>query len=320
MSRPTLLPHLRPMWRDRTTLQLGTDPAHAIVVEFAAAATSRVLDLLDGSRTEAQVVRDAAAHGIPADHVLAVIGALGRAGALVAAHTLVPARLPEPARRRLVAEAVSLAVTGVPDGTTPAQLLRRRASARVWVGGGGPLRALLVDTLRAAGIGRVHAGEPGEARTRPPRDATFAVRLGPDRAPAALLARAYERRCLAHLSVWLRDATVVVGPLVGPRDSPCLNCLELHRCDRDPVWPTIAAQLPGAASAAACAITTLLAGAAYAADEVLAHLDGRPVRTRAAVVEITSPRSTRRRSWNPHPDCDCSRRRQSHKSRSELIR
>lgn len=321
MSRPTLLPHLRPMWRSRTTVQLGTDPAHAVVLEFAATATARVLDLLDGSRSQAQVVRDAAAQGVPAEHVVAVIDALGRAGVLVPAHTLVPARLPEPTRRRLAAEAMSLAVNGVPYRRTPAQLLRQRAGARVWVGGDGPLRGPLVDTLRAAGIGQICAGgADGQAGARPPRDATFAVRLGPDLAPAALLARAYDRRSLAHLGVCLRGASVLVGPLVAARGSPCLNCLDLHRCDRDPAWPAIAAQVAAASTVHACATTTLLAGVAYAADEVLAHIDGRPVRTDGAVVEITSPSSQRRRSWHPHPDCDCSGRRQPHKARSELTR
>lgn len=35
----------------------------------------------------------------------------------------------------------------------------------------------------------------------------------------------------------------VVGPLVGDRRTPCLHCLDLHRRDRDPAWPTVATTL-----------------------------------------------------------------------------
>ena len=43
------------------------------------------------------------------------------------------------------------------------------------------------------------------------------------------------------------------GPLVTPGRGPCLRCLDLHRCDRDPAWPALLAQLalpaPGRAGA-----------------------------------------------------------------------
>ena len=75
-----------------------------------------------------------------------------------------------------------------------------------------------------------------------PGTATFAVLVG-FAAPAALTALSYGTRRLAHLAVTVRDGTVVVGPLVRPGRTPCLNCLDLHRRDRDPAWPAIAAQL-----------------------------------------------------------------------------
>ena len=43
--------------------------------------------------------------------------------------------------------------------------------------------------------------------------------------------------------------------------------------------------------------------------EVLSYLDRRAVTTYGATVEITSPGESRRRSWDPHPRCDCRRSR-----------
>ena len=47
--RLTLLPNLRLLWRDPRTLQFGTDPTRAVVLEFSDPVAARVLDLLDGS-------------------------------------------------------------------------------------------------------------------------------------------------------------------------------------------------------------------------------------------------------------------------------
>jgi bacteriocin biosynthesis cyclodehydratase domain-containing protein len=115
---------------------------------------------------------------------------------------------------------------------------------------------------------------------------------------------------LAHLAVSVRDGTVVVGPLVRPRHTPCLNCLDLHRRDRDPGWPAVAAQLSGGFGVDdAVEATTALAGAAYAAAEVLVHIDGGQPRTLGATVEIASPGNPVRRQWTQHPECGCRRAR-----------
>ena len=52
------------------------------------------------------------------------------------------------------------------------------------------------------------------------------------------------RRPTARTSAVVAGADrAVVGPLVVPGRSACLRCLELHRTDRDPGWPGVAAQL-----------------------------------------------------------------------------
>jgi bacteriocin biosynthesis cyclodehydratase domain-containing protein len=357
MDRPTLLPHLRPLWRDRTTLQLGTDPDRALVVEFARPVATRILGLLDGTRTDRGVLDDARLLGIPAEQVTAVVAALRGAGALIGAGTLLPTALPHAQRRRLAAEAAALATCRSAGSRTPAQVLRRRADAQVLVAGQPRLVAPIAAALAAAGVGHVAALVPGEACTaddvavggitaadvgRPaaeavarvvssaapdaevgplrPEEATFIVRVGFDPTPAELAARAYARRRLPHLAVAVRDGVIVVGPFVPPGGTPCLSCLDLHRTDRDPAWRRLAAQLAtDPPPSQACAATTVLLGVGYAASEVLSYLDGGSPRTRGGCVEIDAAGNSRRRSWSSHPRCDCRRTRRSVAGRSELI-
>ena len=75
----------------------------------------------------------------------------------------------------------------------------------------------------------------------------------PERAPSLVAAGT------AHLSVVVREADIVVGPLVVPGDGPCLRCLDLHRTDADPAWPTLAGQLRDSAPADESAVTAVVA-------------------------------------------------------------
>ena len=344
MSRLTLLPGLRRLWRDRYSLQLGTDPGRAVVLDLADARMVRVLDLLDGTRTTGAVLREAARLGVPEEAARTLLAVLGDAGLAVPTDALLPPELIEPVRRRLAGEAAALALRGCAPGT-PAEALRRRTGAHVLVSGYGRLAAPIAAALAEAGVGHVDpalsgraeladAGlgglRPGDAGAwrstaageavirvaphaslRPLRDgtATFVVQAGAPR-PAELTALAYGRRQLPHLSVDLRDGLAVVGPLVPAAGSPCLNCLDLHRRDRDPAWPALAAQLstsPGPAQP--LATTTALIAVGYAADEVLRFIDGGEPQTVGTMIEIAGPGRERRRSWTTHPRCGCGRRR-----------
>jgi bacteriocin biosynthesis cyclodehydratase domain-containing protein len=382
--RPVLLPHLRRLWRDSNTVQLGTDPQLATVLELDNPATVRVLDLLDGSRTERGVIAAAAKYDISTGEATAMIDALRARGLIFPDRALLTVGLTDQQRVRMAREAGALALAGlatrpgmpdrpdpasladpagrpdpagralslaVPPSTgTPADMLRRRSAARVLVAGHAWLGALIAAALGAAGVGRIDPALDGwtrvddamlggllpadanrsrasaaadavrrvapEAVLTPLREgtATFLVRVG-SRPGSALATRGVRLRTAPRLDVYLRDGVVVVGPLVLPGSAPCGQCLELHRRDRDTAWPQLAAQLAtGRDTAEACAVTTALAGAAYAVEEVLRHTDGRPVRTVGATVEIAGPGTARRRSWLPHPTCDCSRRYRSSRS------
>lgn len=117
------------------------------------------------------------------------------------------------------------------------------------------------------------------------------------------------QRDQVHLAVVVGADRVVVGPLVRPGRGPCLRCLDLHRRDKDPAWPHVAAQLlaqqvvagPRGESASS------VQAAALAALQVLGHLDGRrrPAAL-GATLEVELPDGlVSRRPWAPHPSCGC---------------
>ncbi|MGC5021516.1 hypothetical protein [Micromonospora sp. DT47] len=344
LPRPTLLPGLTRLWRDRHTLQLGLEPGRAVLLEVADPRTARLLDLLDGSRSERSVLAHAARAEVRPDQARGLLDTLRAAGLVVPAHTLLPRDLAGPARTRLAAEAGALALAAPALPGTPAQVLRRRRVARVAVTGTGRLGAPVAVALAQAGVGHVapeltgpvHPGDlvgtglaaaevghplatavraaidraaPG-TRTHPLRRSRveLVVHLGTDR-PAALLAAGYAQRRQPHLLLGLREGVPVIGPLVRPPVGPCLHCLDLHRVDRDPAWPTLAAQLAADPADQVCGTATLLAAVGYAVAEALAHLDGGSPETLGCAVEVGAAGRLRRRVWPPHPSCGCSGRR-----------
>ena len=124
------------------------------------------------------------------------------------------------------------------------------------------------------------------------------------------------RRGVPHLFAAVREGTGVIGPLVLPGRSSCQRCHDLHRTDRDPAWPSIAAQLSGTAShvTTPCDVVLATTVAAHAALQVLAFLDGDRDGSAAdrlptvdGTLEIArADGRVRRRSWSRHPLCGCS--------------
>lgn len=344
LARPTLIPGLPRIWRGPAELQLGLDPAHAVVLRLPDPRAAHVLDLLDGDRTERSVLVRAAELGVPPDEARTLLDLLFRAGLVLPGAALLPSTLPAAERARLTGEAAAMAlsVAAGHDRQSPARVLRHRQAARVVLRGRGRLGAPIAVALAEAGVGHVHpdlsgvvrageiaggplrgddAGSPRRAavaeailRTVPGTDvrgvrrmpASLVVQLAHDE-PVALVAAGHAARRQPHLAVAVRDGAAVVGPLVPAAGGPCLLCVELHRRDRDAGWPGT----PGAGRPAAepCTVATVLAATAFATAEVLAHLDGGVPETLGASVEIAAPGRFRRRTWPPHPACDCRRRR-----------
>jgi hypothetical protein len=372
--RPTLIPGLPRHWRARSDLQVGEDPARAILIHLADPRAVRLLDLLDGSRPVSLVLHHAAGQGVaPADAQL-LLDTLAVAGLLVPGPALAPPDLP--ARYRCEAAALAHASRSLPHpysppaqraaepspsragaptargrapaddaNPTPAQIMRRRSTARVVISGRGRLGAPIAVALAEAGVGHLQLDTPGTVQlgdlpgsplhdadlgsprreaiaaavTRAAPDAkltaarrttaAMVVQLGHDQ-PVSLLAAAHAARRQPHLAVTLREGVAILGPYVPPTGAPCLNCLDLHRRDRDPQWPgtPIPTRDPIPEPAA---VAVVLTAAAYATAEILTVIDGGTPETLGAAVEISAPTRIRRRTWPPHPDCSCARPRRS---------
>lgn len=157
-ARPALKPGLRLLRRDATTLQLGLTPGAAVVLEGVDDVDRHVLDLLDGTRDAAAVVRDAATLGLDPVRAIELLEVLRRAGALDDG--------PPPSRTassRLGPDALALSLRHPRPGVA-ARALGRRAQTVVNVHGGGRVGATVAGLLAAAGIGRVSVIDTGPIR------------------------------------------------------------------------------------------------------------------------------------------------------------
>lgn len=113
----------------------------------------------------------------------------------------------------------------------------------------------------------------------------------------------------AHLQVRLRDGRGVVGPFVLPGRTSCLRCADLTRCDYEPEWPLLSAQLLGTVGQASTA--TVLATAAFALAQLESLIDGiDPAlpETADCTMELNfaaAGTTVHTRLWSKHPHCDC---------------
>lgn len=348
--RPVLKPALRRLWRGDAAIQLGTDPAHGVVLYGVDDAAHAVLGLMDGTRDTDEVVAAATARGVEADDVRRLFGLLDSARALDDA-SVAPRGLAAADRERLDPDLAALSLLAPLPGGAARELDRRRA-ARVLIVGAGRVGSLVGALLGAAGVGHVAVrdeliasvadavpgglspADDGQPRAvaavaaaqragaasatgsvRPPNavdchGADIAV-LAVDwwLAPPPLVLDLFAGAGLPYVVAGVRETSGVVGPLVVPGDSPCPRCLDLHRADRDPQWPVVAAQLSTDArgGSPACDVTLAVAVAALTAGQVLAHLaaDG-AARCVGATLELRLPDWTvRRRTWRTHPACAC---------------
>lgn len=189
---------------------------------------------------------------------------------------------------------------------------RRALSIRVH--GDGPLSELLVEGLRCSGarLSRSsHANAAGVA------SGVDLVVLADTLSADPRLVRDLQGAGVPHLVVRVRDGAGVVGPLVIPGLTSCLTCADLHRTDRDPAWPALAAQLREVVGVADR--PTLLATAALALSQVsqiIAAVRGAgasgpsapvaPLATLDATLEVdVASSSIAARRWVRHPLCGC---------------
>jgi ThiF family len=344
--RPVLKQSLRRVWRDETTLQIGVDPERAVVLGGIGRAAARFVDGLDGTKDRDEVVAAAPKIGLDESTAARLLNLLLEGGVLddAAADTRALYELTGDERDRIRPDLASLSlVHGAPGAGIAAFTRRRQASVHVF--GAGRVGAPLAAMLGAAGVGHVLVSDTQPARladvapgglslwdvgarrqdgaraavTRAAGDVRSrlpSARNVPDLAVLAPVGR-FEasqadrlvRSGVPHLVAAVRESTGLVGPLVLPGRSSCLRCHDHYRCDRDPAWPRVAAQLAAVDGTAtpACDTVLALAVATQAALHALMFLDGERPPSVDGTVEIHLPDGhLRRRSWPSHYACGCS--------------
>jgi bacteriocin biosynthesis cyclodehydratase domain-containing protein len=188
---------------------------------------------------------------------------------------------------------------------------RRRRSASIRIHGRGPLSDLMAGALRCSGA-RVTRSSVTQGA---PPDTTDLVVLSDFLMTDPWVVRELHAAGVAHLPVRLRDGAGLVGPLVIPGVTSCLDCADLHRSDRDGAWPAVASQLRNAVGSADRA--TVLATAALAltqVDRVIAAVRGgetvgvsaEPPPTLDTTLEFDiNAGAIVARRWSRHPRCWC---------------
>ncbi len=319
-STPRLRLRGRFLPRGPDSVQFGIDAG--VVLRGLSSGERAVLHALALPRTHRQLYAVGARHGLAGARVDRLVAVLHDHGLLgpVAVDRLALAGLPVGLADTLVHDARLAAdsATTVAE-RTPADLARRvlrRHTRRVLIDGSGDLATHVAGALRRAGVGEVRLGAVAAD------DLDLSLRSpGPvatDDVPALVVLVAADAldigragpwwlRGIPHLPVVSAGARVTVGPLVGPwRDGACLHCLDLHRADADPAWPTVlaaatAGRARGAGARTDATLSTTVAG--VVAMLACGVLDGRPIPAGVALeVSLPFPRLDHRR-WERHPRC-----------------
>jgi bacteriocin biosynthesis cyclodehydratase domain-containing protein len=201
------------------------------------------------------------------------------------------------------------------DALVASGVVRERAkrpagrALSIRVHGRGPLSDLLADGLRcsAARVSRSSHGGGAAGAAAGVDLVVLADALTAD----PRLVRDLQNCRVPHLPVRVRDGAGVVGPLVIPGLTSCLSCADLHRTDRDPAWPALAAQLRDVVGTADR--PTLLSTAALALSQlqqIIAAARGEPVSSPPATLDATlevdvASSTISARRWVRHPLCGC---------------
>ncbi|WP_406281482.1 hypothetical protein OH799_17055 [Nocardia sp. NBC_00881] len=271
---PRLLPRVTVLTRPSGVVQLGWDPETALVLgpeDMDAETVLAFLRLLDGLRTQPQIIWRAGECGIDPERAVALLTVIDQAGLL---------DHPEDRAGRVRA---------------------------VRVHGLGPLSDAVSAGLRTLGVrptrSRDHSPDAAAVRTWRSDLVVLADALMPD--PRLVNDLVLHR--IPHLQLRIRDGFGLIGPFVLPGETSCLRCLDLTRCDYDPEWPHLAAQLLGRvghASPAGIAATAALALGELEA--ILACSARRAPETLDTTLELDlDSHLVERRRWAPHASCGC---------------
>ncbi len=272
------------LWRDLTTLQIGADPALA-VLEHIDNDELRLIDSLTVGITPERLHGLAEHLGVRRERVDGLLGQLEPAlePSSPDAATCDSATLdPGAAHRAAVDPAAVHPVAWRATDSEPLVVVGRGPGAERVAGvlaeGQHPVTliapgASLVTRARAAVLVSTHVVDPWEHAR-------------------------WLRRDRPHLPVVFGEVAVTVGPLVIPGASACLRCVECGRSKADPARTVLASQLWGRAAAAETPTSALAAGLA-----ALRMLRSGSAATSVRIDARTGATSTA--AWNPDPDCGC---------------
>ncbi|GAB3263333.1 ThiF family adenylyltransferase [Arthrobacter pigmenti] len=127
-----------------------------------------------------------------------------------------------------------------------------------------------------------------------------------DRLQAELMHREHP-----HLPVVLRDRDILIGPLVIPGQTACIECVDRHRADQDPQWLNICRTMRLRAAAnnstgpEESALALSAAGPAVLQSLLLIDGVNRPSGWSTVVQLRAADGSNITQSYQPHPDCGC---------------
>ncbi|MEU3765235.1 hypothetical protein AB0E55_09270 [Amycolatopsis keratiniphila] len=328
---PALLPGLDVLERGNGEIQIGLDPAHAVVVAGVATEVAEAVRGLDGKRAADEIVLAQSEHDEQLRDLLTDLTARGLVTDAGQSERH-PRPRPETGLWPLRARHQQAAMAA-----------RRRRTA-VAIHGDGRLAVAIAVLLANSGVGHIDVRATGTVLERdlgsgyteaeigmPRREALVQVvhRTGADTAttrlysdrrpelvlltdavvPAPELVEELVRDGVNHLPVRVRDGIGIVGPLVVPGRSSCLRCADLHRAGRDDSWPRVASQLAGRVQQPDLgAVHACAALAAAQALRLLSPGDRTPPAWNATLEIDFFDGTIRHRDWPPHTGCGCGAR------------
>jgi hypothetical protein len=310
---------LRVVRRSDGVVQVGTDPRWAV----------RIMDLVPDEVAALVGADDPGGGTLPTS--------TSRLRDIAAQLTAASLTEPPGAERRMHGPATADAKVWDLHGGDGRARINRRAGRSVGVLGLGPTGTTVAVTLAAAGVGTVLVDDPRPVRSTDVGPCGFrwgdvgrdreqvVTRLLRDTAPDVVVDASTQPDLLVlvehgasdtvraatlmaadipHLAVVVRDADVVVGPLVVAGAGPCLRCLDLRRAEIDDAWPTVADALSRPARDGAEPGVLATAAGSLAAAAVLAFLDEDARLTASYEIDLVDA-VPRKREWAVHPSCGC---------------
>ena len=288
--RPILRPGIHVLRRAVAEVQVGLDPASALVLPDSPPVRESLRLLATSAHRDAYVDRS-------------VLDLLLTHDKLVDERDLMPG---------LADEDLAPATTAALTREAGSDVARVRNARRLWrtqtLSFGHPAGDGLRDTFVA--LARTAGLREAAARRAAPPDGGVLLGVGE---PDHDRVDAWTRAGTPHLAVRLTEGRAVIGPFVVPGTTACLRCLDAHCTDGDPAWPLLVRQYAGAsgrnrADGAPEPVDPLLASLAlaWAARDLASYVDGRRPSTWSATVTIHPQLSQiETRSWLRHPGCGC---------------